>query len=95
MDDTKLEELEKACKKDHKVRARLVAVRHDAPGMVSSNAKRSNPANPSASYPACPATERPITSKSAILVDGRTPGESPKARCRVSNISWYRDVIRN
>ena len=34
--------------------------------------------------------ERPSTSKSAILVDGRTAGESPKARCRTSNISWYR-----
>ena len=34
--------------------------------------------------------ERPSTSKSAILVVGRVAWESPKARCSISNISWYR-----
>ena len=89
MDDIK-QEFEKACKKIHKVRARMVAVHQDAPGIVPSNAKRRDPTNSSASYPACSDMERSSTSKSAILVDDRTPGESPETRCRTSNISWYR-----
>ena len=40
--------------------------------MVPSNVEL-NPANPSASYPACPAMGCPRTSKSAILVNGRIP----------------------
>ena len=47
-------------------------------GTVPSSAERSDSANPSASYPACPAMERPSTSKSAIRVRGLAAGEIPK-----------------
>ena len=68
-------------------RDRAVYHRQDASGTVPSSAKRSDSANPSASYPACPAMERPSTSKSAIRVIGLAVVESPKARCSTSNIS--------
>ena len=63
------------------------ATRQDAPGTVPSSAERSDSANPSASCPACPAMERPSTSKSAIRVIGLAVVESPNARCNMPNIS--------
>ena len=70
-----------------KVATEPFAAPQDAPGTVSSSAKRSDSANSSASYPACSAIERPSTSKSAIRVIGLAVVESPKARCSTSNIS--------
>ena len=52
---------------------------YDESGMVSSNAKRSDSANLSASCPTCLAmAPPPRTSKSAILVVGRVPGGVPE-----------------
>ena len=68
-------------------RVRTFAAPQDASGTVPSSAERSDSANPSASYPACPVIERPSTSKSAIRVIGLAVVESPKARCSTSNIS--------
>ena len=53
MDDTKREELEKACKRYHKVRVRMAVVDQDASCMVPSSAERMDPTNPPASCPAC------------------------------------------
>ena len=87
MNDIKREELEKAFRNENcKVRIRAVTqsgrARH---GTVQRQTEQ--PANPSTSYPAYPEMARPSTSKLAILVDGRIPGEFPKARCRMLNIS--------
>ena len=46
------------------------AAGHDAPGAVQSNARRRDPANPSASYPACFVMERPSASESAMRHSG-------------------------
>ena len=52
-DDIKPEELEKECKKIHKIWARMVVACQDAPGVVPSNVKRSDPANSAASRRPC------------------------------------------
>ena len=80
MDDTKREELEKACKKIHKVRFRMIAVRT----VRVSNMSVEKIASIQIRCPRGPATGCAVTTKEALKVSGIFPDAAgPEEFCEV------------